>query len=551
MSSHDTDSPQYPDMREHLDQLREKDLLVEVDREINKDTEMHPLVRWQFRGGLPEEERKAFLFTNVTDSLGNSFETPVAVGALAANPAIYGTGLGVDPSGVNKKWNDALDNPIEPVEVSSSDAPAHEVVYSGSDLDEEGQALDGIPIPISTPGFDNAPYTSMSAFVTHHPETGNRNIGIYRAQVKGRKRTGMNPSIEWGKGAYEHWKVAKERGEPLPAALVVSAPPAVAYTSAQSLNFGVDELAVSGGLVGEPMREVEAKTVPVMVPADADIVIEGEISTDVLEPEAPFGESHGFINNKEYNMVMDVTAVTKRRDAIHTSIISQVTPSESSVIKKVALEPLFYKHLTEQCKLNCVADVKLHEPLTNLRKLIIVQIKSGTKRSAVWRALTACASFRASHGKFVVAVDEDIDPDNLDAVFWAMGYRSTPHEDTQIIEGRSVGHAPRHEGQDESSDSAILWDATLKRKLPPISLPKKEYMEHAREIWNELELPELSPEMPWYGYSLGEWNDQLVEEAERAVEGRYYETGEELKDRQVSTDDVEPNTPVFSDEDFK
>lgn len=544
-------SPQYPDMRDHIEELRERDLLVTVDREINKDTELHPLVRWQFRGGLPEEDRKAFLFTNVTDANGRTFDTPVTVGALAGNPQIYGAGLGVEPSEVNQKWDNALDNPIEPTEISSSEAPIHDVVHTGSDLDEDGNALEGIPIPISTPGFDNAPYTTMSAFVTHHPETGDRNVGIYRAQVKNRKRTGMNPSIEWGKGIYEHWKAAKERDEPLPAALVVSAPPAVAYTSAQSLGFGVDELAVSGGLVGEPMREVEGQTVPVKVPADADIVIEGEIRTDVLEPEAPFGESHGFINSKEYNMVFDVTGITKRSDPIFTSIISQVTPSESSVIKKTALEPLFYKHLTEECKLNCVTDVMLHEPLTNLRKLIIVQVEQGTKRSAVWRSLTAVASFRASHGKFVVAVDDDIDPNNLDAVFWAMGYRSRPHEDTEIIEGRSVGHAPRHEGQDESSDSAILWDATLKRKMPPISLPKKEYMEDAREIWEELGLPELDPEMPWYGYSLGEWNEQLEAEAQRAVEGRYFETGDELKDRQVSTDDVEPNTPVFSDEDFE
>ena len=538
-------------MQNHLDALNERDLLVTVDREINKDTELHPLVRWQYRGGIPEENRKAFLFTNVTDSNGRRFDTPVTVGALAGNPTIYGVGLGVDPSEVNAKWDGALENPIDPVTVDSQGAPVHEVVYSGDDLDEEGNALDGIPVPISTPGFDNAPYTTMSAFVTHHPETGVRNVGIYRAQLKGRTRMGMNPSIEWGKGVYEHWKVARERGEPLPAALVVSAPPAIAYTSAQSLAFGVDELAVSGGLVGEPMRETEGKTVPVMVPADADLVIEGEIRTDVLEPEAPFGESHGFINNKEYNMVMDVTGITRREKPVFTSIISQVTPSESSVIKKVALEPLFYNHLTKECKLPCVTGVTLHESLTNLRKLIIVQVEQGTKRSQVWRALTAVSSFRSAHGKFVVAVDDDIDPDNLDAVFWAIGYRSKPHEDAQIVKGRDVGHAPRHDTRGEANDSMILWDATLKHPMPPISLPKKEFMENAREIWEELGLPELDPEMPWYGYSLGEWNEELVAEAELAVDGRYFETGEKLKDEQVSPDDIEPNTSVFSPEDFE
>ncbi|MFB6131680.1 MAG: UbiD family decarboxylase domain-containing protein [Salinigranum sp.] len=536
-------------MAEHLDRLRENDLLVEVDREIDKDTELHPLVRWQYRGGIDEEDRKAFLFTNVTDQRGRSFDIPITVGAIAGSPSIYGVGMDTDPADVNAAWDEAIENPIEPVEIDSDDAPVHEVVYA-DEPDEEGCGLDRIPVPISTPGWDNGPYTTMSGFVSHHPETGVRNVGIYRGQVKNRTRMGMNPSTEWGKGIYEHWKVAKERGEPLPVACVVSAPPSVGYTSAQSLAFDVDELAVSGGLAGAPIRTVEGKTVPVKVPADADIIIEGEVRTDVLEPEAPFGESHGYINPKEYNMVMDVTAITMRENPVYTSIISQVTPSESSVLKKVALEPLFYNHLTRDCKLSTVTGVTLHEPLTNLRKLIVVQLERGTKDSEIWRALTAVASFRAAHGKIVVAVDDDIDPDNLDAVFWAMGYRSNPVEDTQIIEGRHVGHAPRSEETDEMGDSAILWDATLKQKMPPISLPKKEYMEHAREIWEDLGLPELSPEMPWYGYSLGEWNERLELEAERAVTGRYYETGEELREQQVSTQDVEPNTPVYSEDDF-
>ena len=83
----------YPDLHDHLKALDERGLLITVDREINKDTEMHPLVRWQFRGGLDEKDRKAFLFTNVIDSKGRKYDIPVAVGVLAASRDIYRTGI--------------------------------------------------------------------------------------------------------------------------------------------------------------------------------------------------------------------------------------------------------------------------------------------------------------------------------------------------------------------------------------------------------------------------------------------------------------------------
>ena len=85
----------YPDLHDHLKALDEAGLLVTVDREINKDTEMHPLVRWQFRGGIDEKDRKAFLFTNVVDSKGNKFDMPVAVGVLARKPRNLCHGYGL------------------------------------------------------------------------------------------------------------------------------------------------------------------------------------------------------------------------------------------------------------------------------------------------------------------------------------------------------------------------------------------------------------------------------------------------------------------------
>src|SRR5438552_15980122 len=130
----------YPDLHEHLKTLEAAGLLVRVDRPINKDTEMHPLVRWQFRGGIAEKDRKAFLFTNVIDSKGRKYDIPVVVGALAANREIYRLGMGCDLERINETWSRALANPIEPRVVR--DAPCQEIVIEGSELDKPGKGLD-------------------------------------------------------------------------------------------------------------------------------------------------------------------------------------------------------------------------------------------------------------------------------------------------------------------------------------------------------------------------------------------------------------------------
>lgn len=534
----------YPTMWEHVENLDAHDLLVRVDRETDKDTEMHPLVRWQFRGGIDEADRKAFLFTNVTDANGAEYDIPVVVAGLAGNPEIYGVGIDADPAEIPRRWENAIANPVEPTTVTTEEAPIHDVVHEGDSL-LAGNGLERLPIPISTPGWDDAPYTTMSAGITHDPDTGVRNYGMYRAQLKASDRLGINSGTTHG--LYQHWRKARDRGEPLPVALCVGAPPAVAYTGAQSLSSDRDELAVAGGLARASLREVEARTVPVMVPADADIVIEGFVPPDVYEPEGQFGESHGHVNLPQYNLILNVTAITHREDPLLTSVISQMTPSESCTMKKVALEPLFFDHLRNHCNLTNVIDVRLHEPLTNLRKVIIVQLSHDASRTEVWRAMFSTISLRNGHGKIVIAVDEDVDVDSFDALFWAMSYRSDPMEDVMVVPNRDVVAAPPRPTEQRQT-SAILWDATLKHRSPPISLPKREYMERAREIWEgELDLPELDPESPWHGYDLGWWSAVNDRHAEMAVEGRYFETGEEQRDQQVSPDEVAYRELVYND----
>ena len=529
----------YPDLHDHLRALQRAGLLVTVERAINKDTEMHPLVRWQFTGGIVEKDRKAFLFTNVHGSKGKKYGIPVAVGALASNREIYRIGMGCELDRINETWTHAIANPIKPRVVKK--APCHDIVITGRDLDRPGNGLDGLPIPISTPGWDISPYTTLSQYITRDPETGVQNMGIYRGQVKAPRRLGMNPSLELRPGIYVHWSRARARGEKLPAAVILGAPPCVAFTSAQKLPEDMDEMGVAGGLVGAPINVVRAKTVDLLIPAEAEIVIEGLIDTKWLEPEAPFGESHGHVNLQEFNAFMEVTAITRRKNAILTSIISQVTPSESSLIKRVALEPVFLNHLKSIMGIQGVKKVSMHEPLTNLRKVLVVVVNRKTASTEVWRALYGAATLLRAGGKFVIAVNEDIDPDNADALLWAMSYRANVALDIQILGHRDPGHGPRSK-RNSGEDASMLIDATLKEDFPPISLPKREFMENAKKIWEELGLPALRPQSPWFGYSLGAWPREFDRFAERAVKGEYFKTGDEIAKRRRK--DVTMNTEV-------
>ncbi|GFK94601.1 3-octaprenyl-4-hydroxybenzoate carboxy-lyase [Fundidesulfovibrio magnetotacticus] len=518
--------PQTPgscrDLTDHLELLKANGLLHVVDRPIDKDSELHPLVRWQYRGHIPEPERKAFLFTNVTDAKGRSYPgAAVAVGALAGNRAIYALGMGCPEEAIGDTWIRAMANPVAPRVVEK--APCQEVVLTGDDLKGEGRGLDALPIPVSTPGWDTAPYFTAALWVSRDPDSGIQNLGLYRGNLKAGDRVAVMMERSTLAGGGVHWEKYRKRGEPMPVAAVLGAPPLVAFTGPQKLPLDVDELTVAGALAGSPVEVVRCKTVDLLVPAHAQVIVEGTIDTARLEPEGPFGESHGYMALEEYNYSMTVTAITRRANYVISSIISQVTPCESSVIKKVAYEPLYLAHLRDTLNIKGVTRVSMHEPLTNLRRFLFVSVKAGTPRTEIWRALEGAASFTPAIGKFCIAIDEDIDPENADHVLWAMAYRCNPAQDTHVIPFRGPGHGPKLKGSD--GDATMLVDATAKGTYPPVALPKREYMERARALWEELGLPRLTPESPWSGYSLGDWSEEWDACALRAAKGDWMANG--------------------------
>lgn len=527
----------YKELREYLEVLETHGKLVRIKREINKDTELMPLVRWQFRG-LIEEERKAFLFEKVTDVKGRKYDIPVTVGTHASSREIYALGMNCRPDEIQGKWIQALDHPVPPVTVKTG--PAQEIIQQGSEIEKEKGGLEQFPIPISLPGYDPSPFITAGCWITRDPETGVPNVGTYRAQMKSRTRTGIQCGI--GQHLGIHWTKARNMGKALEAAIVIGGPPSLGFVSVAKVPLGMDELAVAGGIAGEPMPVVRCQTVDIEVPATAEIVLEGVLPTDSVEPEGPFGEYTGYIGARTTGPYFEIRCITRRREPIYQAFAVHLPPSEDSKIRRISQEAVLYRFLKEECNIPGILEVCLHEA-SGTNAIWVIRMKK-MNAGQPWQALNCAAGFSPNLGKIIIAVDEDINPQDPDAVFWALAFRMQPHHDIRTTPGKALGLDPSSypPGPYSSGDfvlipprmdtSGLLIDATRKWDYPPISLPKKEYMEAARKIWEELGLPSLTLRTPWHGYSLGQWTRENEEEAELALKGEHLGTGEKLaKDR--------------------
>jgi len=527
--------PYYQDLRAYLQVLEEKNKLVRIKREINKDTELHPMVRWQFRG-LPEEQRMGFLFENVTDVKGNKYNIPVAIAIHAASRDIYASAMNCRVEEIADKWLQAQLSPIAPEIVATG--PVHEEVHTGDRLLEH-DGMQEFPIPISTPGFDNAPYLTAANWISKDPDTGIRNVGNYRSMVKSKTRLGL-----LSRGTQHlrlHWEKCRKMNRPLQAAIVLGATPNVGLAATAKLPFGTDEYTIAGGIAGEPLQLVKCKTVDIEVPASAEIVIEGELPVDYMEQEGAFGEYTGYMGMPVINPYLNITCITHRKNPILNTFLSQFPPSESSKLRQVGSEAATYKFLKHDCNISGILDVAFHESCGS-SPYVVIRLKKNFP-SEVWQALNGAVAFAATAGKFIIAVDEDIDPWDADAVNWAMSFRVQPHRDTRITMGKESALDPSSAPLDDPERryppphgcSSLLVDATMKWPYPPVSLPKQEYMERARDLWEAEGLPALLPKKPWYGYSLGYWTEENEEEARLALAGEHEQTGEKLYAKRVKT----------------
>jgi UbiD family decarboxylase len=350
----------YEDLREFLKKLEATGNLHRISKPVDKDWEIAAVSRVAFEK-IPATERPALLFEKVT-----GFDIPVVAGVLGASSSVYCLALECDVDDVPKKWSDAELHPIPPLRVS--EGPAQEEVFRDNKAD-----LNRLPIPTWTVGKDPAPYLTSPYIVTVDSESGVRNVGTYRVQLKGPRKLGL--FINYLQGGREHVEKNNRLGRPTPVAIVLGTDPVVGLVSVTRLPHGVDELAVAGGLRGAPVKIVRCVSNELEVPATSEIVIEGIIRANELEEEGPFGEYTGYMGPEAMSYVVDVECITQRKRPIFQAFISQMPPSESSCIRSTGRGAALFKHLKENLHLP-VCDLHLLE-WSGAAAYLVISIKKG------------------------------------------------------------------------------------------------------------------------------------------------------------------------------
>jgi 4-hydroxy-3-polyprenylbenzoate decarboxylase len=528
----------FADFRSWLTALEEVGLLRRVKSEVLIETEAAPLA-WLVYRGLPADQRCALLVERPVSVRGSTFEGSLVMNSVAASRRMYALGMQCGVEEIKRRWLDAIEHPVPPVLVPSG--PCQEEVHMGAELAACG--LDELPVPVDIPGLSGDPRTT-TAVITKDPETGQRNVGVYSGFLKTRT------ILRWGIGVRQHgflhWRKWRDRGEPMPVAIAIGCTPNILYAASTKLPEGLDELAVAGGIAREPVALVRCRTIDLEVPANAEIIIEGLMETDYLYPGTSFGEYPGFMadETRRYSPILRITAITHRHRPIFQHVICGMPPSETSELIKYGHEASLLHHL-RQAGFEGVVDVGLPD-FGGSREFIVLQMQ---KRSAdePRAALRVAAQFSGEGmGKILVAVDEDIDPCDAEAVCWAMTFRMQPAYDVEINKGPFIaldpsGHPPSgtfEEGHLPEGPSSILIDATRKWPYMPIALPKKSFMERALQIWEMEGLPALHLRSLWYSRNLGYWSDENELNAQLTLKGQYEKIWERAEQKKVPVEKV-------------
>jgi UbiD family decarboxylase len=465
----------YRDMREYLAVLEEHGLLHRVKKEVEKEWEVAAVCRRVFQR-IPTAHRPALLFERV-----KGHDIPIVAGILGASPRVYALALQTTVEGIADRWAEAEKRPISPVVVGSG--PVQEHVWRGEAAD-----VTRLPVPTWTVEHDAGPYLTAPCVVTADPDTGERNVGTYRLQVKGPRKLGMY--VGPAQHGMVHIRKYEERGEPAPVAVVVGADPTVGLVSVAKVAAGLDEFAVAGGLRGEPLELVRCVTVPLHVPAAAEIVIEGWVPPGVREREGPFGEYTGFMGAAGDHFVVEVSAITHRQHPIYHAFFSQMPPSESSCIRGVGREAPMLRFLRDTMKLP-VRDVHFTEAGASAA-WVNISVKK-TYPGVVSTVMNAAWAYGPPYSKFLVIVDDDIDVRDPFQVQWAMSYCVRPAEDIHILGNMpaiALDPASAPEGVPATDPrrwigSKVCIDATRKHPYPPKALPPEEHLRRVDERWEE------------------------------------------------------------------
>jgi 4-hydroxy-3-polyprenylbenzoate decarboxylase len=307
---------------------------------------------------------------------------------------------------------------------STTTAPCQEVVCTGDDVD-----LDSLPVLTCWPK-DGGPFFTLPNVITRDPETGARNIGMYRMQRLDRRSTAMHWQIH--KTGARHFRRARELGKRLDVAVAFGGDPALTYAATAPLPDGIDEWMFAGFLRKSAVRTVKCKTIDLEVPADADFVLEGYVDPrEDLVDEGPFGDHTGYYTPVEKFPRFHVTALTHRNDAVYPATIVGPPPMEDAWLGK-ATERLFLPLL----KMIFPEIVDMNLPIEGaFHNLVLVSIKKQYPFHAQRVAHGMWGSGQMSFSKVICVVDDDIDVQNVAEVAWRLLANLDPKRDMAFVEG--------------------------------------------------------------------------------------------------------------------
>jgi len=494
----------YGSLRDFIARLEAADRLVRVAAPVSPVLEMTEIQTRLLAEGGP-----AVLFENVVREDGGGYDMPVLVNLFGTVERVaWGMDRTLDqlrevgetlaflrqpepPGG----WREAMGMlpllktvmAMKPRSVGT--APCQQVVLQGDEID-----LSRLPIQTCWPG-EPAPLITWPLVVTQGPDpkgsrSDNFNLGIYRMQVTGRDTTLMRWLRHRG-GAQHHARWKAEKSDPLPAAVVIGADPGTLLAAVTPVPDTLSEYQFAGLLRGQKLDLVDCKTVPLKVPAEAEIVLEGEVSLEEYGDEGPYGDHTGYYNAVERFPVFKIKAVTMRRDPIYLSTFTGRPPDEPSVLGE-ALNEVFVPLLQQQFPE--IVDFWLPPEGCSYR-IAIVSMKKAYPGHAkrvmmgVWSYLR-----QFSYTKWVIVVDDDIDARDWKDVMWAISTRMDPARDITVIENTPIDYLD-FASPDSGLGSKIGLDAT--NKWPPET--KREWGEKLRmaddvvakvdEMWADLGLP--------------------------------------------------------------
>src|SRR2546423_4346655 len=329
-----------------------------------------------------------------------------------------------------------------------------EVVHGIEDADSRFTIHD-LPILKCWPK-DGGRFITLPHVHTRDPESGARNVGVYRMQIFDERTTAMHWQVH--KVGARHGKVYYERNERMPVAVTLGGDPALSFAATAPLPDGLDEILFAGFLRHKSIEMVKCKTVELEVPADVDLVLEGYVQPGAMRPEGPFGDHTGHYTAVEDYPVFHLTAITHRKDAVYPTTIVGVPPMEDFYMGDATVRiflPVFKMNFPE------IVDMTL-PPEGVFHNLVFVSIRKQYPYQAfkVMHGLWGMGQMMFS--KYIVAVDEDCDVRNTSEVLFRLCANTDPARDTTVIKNPSdsLDHAP----SEQNIGSHMGFDAT--RKLP-------------------------------------------------------------------------------------